>query len=309
MADTPEPARGEVEVGGRRLTVTNLDKVLYPRAGFTKAHVIDYYVRIAPTLLVHCSGRPLTLRRYPDGVEAASFFEKRCPDHRPAWLPTVRLGGDDGGTVVDHCDVREVAALAWVANLAALELHTSLGRAPEPTVPTCVVFDLDPGAPAGLAACARVALLLREVCDRLSLAARPKTSGGKGLQVYVPLNTATDYARTRGFAHAVGQLLERRHPDLVTTNMGRAHRPGRVLVDWSQNHRTKTTVSVYSLRAQPRPTVSTPLTWDEVSDTADEVLEPRFEPADVLARVERLGDLFAPVEEERQQLPDLGVRS
>ncbi len=299
--------RVRVEVGDRELSVSNLDKILYPAVGFTKAQVIDYYVRIAPHILPHLSGRPLTMIRFPDGVDGNSFFEKRCPEHRPDWLGTVRLGREGKDKVVDHCDVQDVAGLAWVANMASLELHTSLARSPDTGMPTMCVFDLDPGAPADAATCARVAMLLRDVFGQLGLQGFPKTSGSKGLQVYVPVNTPTDYDATRSFALALGQLLERVHPELVLTKMDKAARKAKVFVDWSQNTLTKTTVCAYSLRAKQRPTVSTPLTWDEVSDAADADDADRlvFTSDDVLARVERVGDLFAPTAVLEQELPTL----
>ncbi len=302
-------SRRTVTIGERRLAVSNLDKVLYPRAGFTKAHVIDYYVGIAPVLLPHLAGRPLTMRRYPDGVDAQAFFEKRCPDHRPDWVGTVRLGTPGEDTVVDHCDVDDVASLAWVANLAALELHTSLARAPDTHRPTMAVFDLDPGEPADVLDCARVALWLRQVFDRLELTARVKTSGSKGLQVYVPVNGPTSYDATRDFALGVARVVERAHGDTVVTNMRRDLRTGRVLIDWSQNHRVKTTVCAYSLRAGPRPTVSTPVRWREVEEAfeADDPDRLDFGADDVRRRVEADGDLFAPVLEVEQELPELSA--
>lgn len=300
-------ARRTVDVEGRRLHVSNLDKVLYPEAGFSKAHVLDYYVRIAPVLLPHLAGRPLTMLRFPDGVGGPSFFEKRCPDHAPDFVPTVALGREGADKVVQHCDIDSVAALVWVANLASLELHTSLARRPDTTVPTMVVFDLDPGAPADIVQCCQVAGWLREVFDRLGLEAFPKTSGSKGLQVYVPVNRPTTYEATKGFALAVGQLLERVHGDVVTTTMSKDVRPGKVFVDWSQNTLTKTTVCVYSLRARSEPTVSTPVTWEEVAATAadGDGGRLRFLASDVLARVEARGDLFAPTATLEQDLPTL----
>lgn len=291
--------------------MSNLDKVMYPATGFTKAHALDYYMRVAPVLLTHLAGRPLTMVRYPDGVEGEHFFEKRCPDHRPDWVGTVRLGrnGPEGSAkVVDHCDIADVASLAWVANLASLELHTSLARKPDTFTPTCVVFDLDPGEGCDVLDCARVALLLKQVFDRLDLVSCPKTSGSKGLQVYVPVNSPTTYERTRDFSLSVGQLLERVHPELVVTNMSKQVRRGRVLIDWSQNHLTKTTVCAYSLRARPTPTVSTPVTWEEVRAAADggTVRSLTFQARHVLERVEEHGDLFAPVDEVVQELPELG---
>lgn len=299
--------RTSVTVDGRELTVSNLDKVLYPQTGTTKADVIDYYRRVADVMLPHLRGRPLTMVRFPDGVDKDHFFEKRCPGHRPDWMGTVTLGREGREKVVEHCDLRELADLVWVANLAALELHTTMAQAPDTTIPTMVVFDLDPGPPADIVACCRVAMHLRDVFDRLDLQAFPKTSGSKGLQVYVPLNQEQmTFERTKGFALSVGQLLERVHPDLVLTAMDKAKRGGKVFVDWSQNHLTKTTVTAYSLRARPRPTVSTPVTWDEVADTADDGGALAFLYSETAARVEDMGDLFAPVLELVQELPDLG---
>ena len=299
--------RVTVAVAGRELSLSNLDKVLYPATGTTKAQVIDYYTRIADVMLPHLRGRPLTMVRHPDGVEGPHFFEKRCPPHRPAWMATVALGREGRDTVVEHCDLRERADVVWAANLAALELHVTMGAAPDPFVPTAVVFDLDPGAPADVTTCARVALLLQRVFDQLDLVAVPKTSGSKGLQVYVPLNTdGMTFDRTKGFALSVGQLLEKVHGDLVLTSMDKSRRGGKVFVDWSQNVLTKTTVCAYSLRARTHPTVSTPLTWQEVGAVADGELDPTFEMADVLARVEAHGDRFGDVLTVEQSLPDLG---
>lgn len=297
--------RVRVEVDGRELRLSNLSKVLYPDAGTSKAAVIDYYTRIADVMLPHLAGRPLTMVRYPDGVAGDSFFEKRCPPHRPDWVGLVELGREGRDKVVAHCDLAERAALVWAANLAALELHVPMGRAPDTAVPTMVVFDLDPGPPAGMVECARVAGWLFEVFDRLGLQACAKTSGSKGLQVYVPVNRpGTDYDTTKGFALAVGQLLERVHPDAVLTSMDRSARTGRVFVDWSQNVLVKTTVAAYSLRARQRPTVSTPVTREEVAAAA-EGAPLSFEYDDVLARVAEFGDLFAPTLALAQELPTL----
>jgi len=290
-----------VEVDGRRLSVSNLDKVLYPVVGFTKAQVIDYYVRVAPAMLPHVRGRGITLRRWPDGVTGESFFEKRCPGHRPDWVATAVGPGDRGGEV-RYCCLDEVAALAWAANLAALEIHAPMARATDVDAPTMVVFDLDPGAPAAMEACCRVALRIQEVLEALGLAAWPKTSGSKGLQLYLPLNTPHTHDHASAFASAVAQLLERQHPDEVTSAMRRALRPGKVLVDWSQNSRHKTTIAAYSLRGRDRPTASTPVTWEEVAAGADgEPLD--FDAAEVVERVGRLGDLFAPTATLEQRLP------
>jgi bifunctional non-homologous end joining protein LigD len=290
-----------VEVGHRQLTLSNLDKVLYPAVGFTKAQVIDYYVRIAPTMLTHVAGRGVTLRRWPNGVDGQSFFEKRCPKHRPDWVETADGPGDRGGPI-GYCCLDEVAALAWSANLAALEIHAPMARGTDIETPTMVVFDLDPGAPATIVECCRIALEIRDVLDHLDLVAFPKTSGSKGLQLYVPLNTPHSHEHASSFALAVAQLLEKQQPDNVVSNMSKAVRPGKIFVDWSQNSRHKTTIAPYSLRAKERPTVSTPITWEEVATGADgEVLS--FESDDVLARVEALGDLFAPTATLEQELP------
>lgn len=294
-----------VTVDDRELRLSNLSKVLYPAAGTTKAAVIDYYTRIADVMLPHLRGRPLTMVRFPDGVDADSFFEKRCPPHRPDWLPTVDLGRVGRDKVVSHCDLRERASLVWAANLAALELHVPMGRAPEPHRPTMVVFDLDPGPPAGIVEACRVAGWLFEVFDRLGLHGYAKTSGSKGLQVYVPVNDPdVDYEATKDFALAIGQLLERVHAEEVLTSMDKRARAGKVFVDWSQNVRLKTTVAAYSLRARPRPTVSTPVTRDEVAAAAGGA-DLQFEMDEVLDRVDQHGDLFAPTLDLQQELPQL----
>ncbi len=292
-----------VELEGERLRVRNLDKVLYPEVGFTKAEVIDYYVRVAPAMLPHIAGRGVTLRRYPDGVDGSSFFEKRCPDHRPAFVGTVLGPGDrDGG--IDYCRLDSVPSLAWAANMAALEIHAPMATGDDIEAPRLCVFDLDPGAPAGIVECAQIALAIRAVLAGIGLDCVTKTSGSKGLQLYVPLNRPHTHDHTSAFAHAVAQVLEKHHPDEVTSIMAKQVRPGKVFIDWSQNSRHKTTVAAYSLRARPRPTVSTPITWDEVSDAADGGSDPlRFVAADVLARVQRHGDLFAAAATLEQELP------
>jgi bifunctional non-homologous end joining protein LigD len=304
-----DPQRSTVRVGGRELTVSNLDKVLYPVTGTTKAEVLRYYLEVAEAMLPHLAHRPVTLKRFPDGVDTQGFFEKRCPPHAPEWLGTVQLGREGREKVVDHCDLADVAALVWAANLGALELHVTMGAAPDTTVPAAVVFDLDPGAPADVVTCATIACRIREVLDGLRLTAVPKTSGGKGLQLYVPIHDPElTYERTRAFSQAVARLLEDRHPDEVVSKQLKTLRPGKVLVDWYQNHLTKTTVCAYSLRARPRPTVSTPLTWDEVEDGAvgAEAAALTFDLDDVRARVAAHGDLFAAVATLRQELPRLG---
>jgi bifunctional non-homologous end joining protein LigD len=299
------PKRQEVEIDGHTLSLSNLDKVLYPDAGFTKGHVIDYYTRVSPALLPHLRGRPLTLKRYPNGVNAQHFYEKQCPSHRPDWVNTAAIYSRSNGRTIDFCLADDLPTLVWLANLADLEMHTSLAPAEDYRRPTVIAFDLDPGAPATIVECAEVALELRTVFEHLGMEAFPKTSGSKGMQVYVPLNTPVTYNETSPFAHGLAQLLERRRGDLVVSDMKKSLRDGKVLVDWSQNSRHKTTVCAYSLRARPQPTVSTPLGWDEV----EAVLDSRdpddlvFTSDDVLERVAEHGDLFAPVLELEQTLP------
>ena len=295
------PRKLVAEIGGRTLALSNLDKVLYPETGFTKGEVIDYYVRIAPVLLTHLGDRGITFRRFPNGVDGQSFFEKRCPSHRPEWVQTA-LGPGDSGGAIDYCRLAEVASLAWAANLAALELHAPMARGEDIESPTMVVYDLDPGAPAAMTECAEIGLLIRDVLAGIGLSCYAKTSGSKGLQVYLPLNAPHSHDHASSFALAVAQALEKAQPDLVVTTQAKAARTGKVLIDWSQNSRHKTTICVYSLRARPRPTVSTPVTWDEVAAAADG--SPlTFEAADVLQRVEELGDLFEPTLTEVQHLP------
>jgi bifunctional non-homologous end joining protein LigD len=307
--DAGRPVRGgvEVNVAGRTLRLTNLDKVLYPQAGFTKRDVIEYLVHVAPVLLPHLQGRPLTLKRYPNGVDASFFYEKNCPKHRPEWVATVpvRLKSK----TIDFCLVEDLPTLVWLGNLASLELHTSLSRAPDIARPTMMVFDLDPGPPATIVECCRVALWLQGMFEHLGLQAFAKTSGSKGLQVYVPLNVAgVTYDDTKGFSRAVAELLEAEQPDLVVSRMTKSIRGGKVFVDYSQNDEHKTTVSVYSLRARERPTVSTPVTWDEVRECLDAGDPGRlvFEAREVLERVAEQGDLFAPVLSLVQEIPALG---
>lgn len=297
----------EVEVDGRQLKLSNLDKVLYPEAGFTKAQVIEYYSRIAPVLLPHLKNRPLTLKRYPNGVEGNFFYEKQCPSHRPKWVKTTSVWSEGNQRDVHYCVANDLPTLVWAANLADLELHTSLSVQRNIERPTMLVFDLDPGAPADVVQCAQVALWLRDLLAEFKLASYVKTSGSKGMQLYAPLNTPVTYERTKPFAHAVAQLLEQRHPKHVVSNMKKALRAGKVLIDWSQNDAHKTTVCVYSLRAKAQPTVSTPLTWHEVEQVWHERsgASVNFVAADVLARVERVGDLFAPVLNQKQRLPAL----
>jgi bifunctional non-homologous end joining protein LigD len=294
----------DLEIGGRRLSVSNLDKVMYPQTGFTKSDVIEYYIEIADVLLPHLKDRPLTLKRYPDGVEGFFFYEKQCPAHRPEWVRTQRVESQNEEGEVNYCLAADVPTLVWVANLASLELHTFLHRARALTRPTAVAFDLDPGPPSDILDCCRVALWLREALAGLGLEGYPKTSGSKGLQVYIPLNTPTTYGRTKEFAHSLAQFLESAHPDLVITRMEKARRRGKVFIDWSQNDDHKTTVCVYSLRARPAPTVSTPVTWKEVESAVRRKKPLSFTADQVLKRVAANGDLFAPVVLQKQKLPN-----
>ncbi|MBW3608903.1 MAG: DNA ligase D [Actinobacteria bacterium] len=307
--DAGKPLRDgvQVTVGGRTLKLTNLDKVLYPRVGFTKRDVIEYYVAIAPAMLAHLEARPLTRVRFPNGVEGKSFFEKNCPSHRPQWVRTASVPLSD--KTVEFCVCDDLPTIVWLGNLAALELHTQMHRAEALQTPTTMVFDLDPGPPATIVECCRVALWLQGMFENLGLQAFPKTSGSKGLQVYVPLNApGITYAQTKGFAHAVADLLESAEPDLVIARMNKDARKGKVFIDYSQNDEHKTTVCAYSLRARDRPTASTPLEWDEVRGCLDDADAQRlvFEAADVVARFEEQGDLFAPVLSLVQEMPSLG---
>ena len=296
-----------VEIDGRRLKLSNLDKVLYPEAGFTKGQVLDYYRRIAPVLLPHLRDRPLTLKRYPDGVDSQYFYEKQCPSHRPPWVETAPVWSGHNQRTIHFCLANDLPTLMWVANLASLELHTQLHRSPQLDRPDSMVFDLDPGPPAGMPECVEVALWLREALDGLGLASVVKTSGSKGLQLYVPLNTPVSYDETKGFSRALAQVLERAHPKLVVSNMAKELRHGKVLIDWSQNDEHKTTVCVYSLRARPQPTVSAPLRWEEVeAAAAGEASVPVVDAAGALERVAADGDLFATLLETEQRLPTFG---
>lgn len=294
---------GEIDVDGRAVRVSNLHKVLYPEAGFTKAAVIDYYARIADVLLPHLRQRPVTLKRYPDGVNAEFFYEKNAPKHRPAWLKTAPVFSETRGGEIDYCLLNDRPSLVWAANLASLELHTFLHRAPRITRPESLVFDLDPGAPATLVECCRVGLLVRRLFTELGLETLAKTSGSKGLQVFVPLNTATTYEKTKPFALAVAERLRELEPARIVSRMQKNLRVGKVLIDWSQNDEHKTTVSVYSLRAKSRPTVSTPVKWTEVAKCARTGDAMSFDTAQVLKRVRTHGDLFEPLLTLRQRLP------
>jgi bifunctional non-homologous end joining protein LigD len=296
----PPARRVHVEVEGRRLSLSNLDKVLYPAVGFTKGQVIDYYTRVAPVLLPHLRDRPLTLKRYPNGVDGQFFYEKQCPSHRPDWVRSEEV--PTGSKTIDFCICDDLPTLVWLANLADLELHPSLSLHDPIERPTVMAFDLDPGEPAGIAECCEVARLLRDALAQLGLDCYPKTSGSKGMQLYVPLNVeGVTYDDTKPLSNALARHLEAQHPDLIVSSQRKDLRAGEVLIDWSQNDEHKTTVGVYSLRARERPTVSTPLEWSEL-DEPDALV---FDAAAVLERVAERGDLFAPVVEQRQELPAL----
>lgn len=297
--------RDVITVGRRRVEVSNLDKVMFPATGFTKGDVIGYYRDIAAVLLPHLKGRAVTLKRYPDGVDGNFFYEKRCPPHRPDWIKTVTIRRKRDDKDIDYCLLDDQASLVWSANLANIELHCSLGRDKDIFKPTYVVFDLDPGTRADILDCGWVALQIRELLMELELESLVKTSGSKGLQLYVPLNTKATYEETRPFALDIARRLEQEHPRRIVSKMSKELRTGRVFIDWSQNHPTKTTASVYSLRARERPTVSTPLAWDEVEAAVDDD-DPKtlvFEPDEVLRRVEKWGDLFAEAKMIKQRLP------
>ena len=294
-----------LEIEGVKVPVTNLDKVFYPATGFTKGEVINYYLRIAPVLLPHLHRRPLSLKRYPDGVDGIFFYEKQCPSHRPKWMNTAKVA-KVGGTV-NYCVLEDLPSLVWAANMADLELHTFLHKAPALQRPTALAFDLDPGPTADILTCCEVALVLQKLFDSLHLESFPKTSGSKGMQIYVPLNTVVNYERTKAFARRVAELLEELLPGLVVSRMSKSLRKGRVFVDWSQNDDKKTTVSVYSLRAKEHPTVSTPLQWKEVAAALKKKVRLTFESDAVLARVKKHGDLFVPVQTLQQKLPALRV--
>jgi bifunctional non-homologous end joining protein LigD len=292
---------------GRRVKVSSLDKVLYPTTGFTKRDVLDYYSRIGPVMSEYLKGRIVTLKRYPDGVAGEVFFQKRCPAGRPSWVQTAKVWSETNHAELAYCVLDDVPSLVWAANLGALELHVSLARTSDYDRPTSLVFDLDPGPPATILECLQVAFWLRELCAQVGLQAFPKVSGSKGIHLHIPLNSPASYEQTKPFAHALAERLEESHPELVVANMRRELREGRVLIDWSQNEEHKTTVCVYSLRGKERPTVSMPVTWDEleeahaVQDTSSLV----YSPDQALVRLEEVGDLYAPVRELHQDLPSL----
>jgi bifunctional non-homologous end joining protein LigD len=295
----------EVKVDSRTLKLTNLDKVFWPEVGFTKGQMIDYYTRIAPVLLPHLKDRPLTLKRYPNGVDAEMFYEKNCPSHRPAWIGTAKVWSGGNNRWMYYCLVQDLPSLVWVAQLGTIELHTSLSLARKLPQPRMLVFDLDPGPPATIVECCEVAQWLRAWFRERDMESFCKTSGSKGLQMYVPLNTPVDYEQTKLISRGLGQLFEREQPDRVVYMQRKTLREGRVLIDWSQNDEYKTTVSVYSLRARARPTVSTPVSWEEV-ERCFEARDPEllvFDAGQVLERVQRHGDLFEPLLNLKQKLP------
>jgi bifunctional non-homologous end joining protein LigD len=298
-------APSSMRIGNKTIKVSNLSKVLYPDAGFTKQDVIDYYLGVSDVILKHLKGRTVTLKRYPNGSQDMFFYEKNCPIHRPAFVNTANVPSANRTGGINYCLIDNKASLAWLAQIAALELHTSLAKAPAVEKPTMMVFDLDPGPPAGMIDCIRIALQMRDVLKRMGLQSFPKTSGGKGLHFYVPLNTACTFDDTKSFARTVAELFEREHPAKVVSSMKKSLRVNKVLIDWSQNDEHKTTVCPYSLRAKERPTVSTPVTWKELEKAlADDDPESLiFEAHDVLARIRKRGDLFAPVLTVKQKLP------
>ena len=291
-----QPAR-EITVGGRRLAIRNLDRVVFPQAGTTKADLLDYYVRIGDVMLAHLRERLLHMHRYPEGVEGPRFWQKGCPGHRPEWMQTAPVWSRAKGANIDYCVVDELASLLWAVNIGSIELHTSLHTRHDLQRPTALAFDLDPGAGIDVVGCAEIALRLREMLAGVGLRALAKTSGSKGLQVYVPLNSGVSYAQAKPAARAIAEVLEAESPERVVSRMATALRSGKVLIDWGQNTEHKSMVCAYSVRAKARPTVSTPVRWSEVEaavDAGDRALL-TFEMGDVLDRVARHGDLFADV--------------
>src|SRR5436853_649010 len=299
------PEKAELVVEGRTIAVSNLNKVLYPKTGFTKGQVIDYYIKIAPVLLPHLEDRPLTMKRYPNGVDKEFSYEKNCPSHRTKWVKTAKVWSEGNNQKMEYCLAQDLPTLVWAANLADLELHTSLAKKNDVARPTMMVFDLDPGAPADIVQCCQVGLWLRDLLARIKLKSFAKTSGSKGLQVYVPLNTSVTYDQTKDLSRALAHHLEGEHADLVTSNMSKAVRKGKVFVDWSQNDEHKTTICVYSLRAREEPTVSTPVGWDEVENCLKKKKADllKFRSDKVIARFEKRGDRFEAVEKLKQKLP------
>jgi bifunctional non-homologous end joining protein LigD len=290
-------ADGQLDVGGRRLSIRNLDRVVFPHTGTTKGELLDYYVKVADAMLPHLHDRLLHMHRYPEGVDGPRFWQKGCPEHRPEWMPTAPVWSREKAANIDYCVVNELAALLWAVNIGSIELHTSLHRTGAMDRPTALAFDLDPGEGVGLLECCELGLRVRDLFASLGLDAYAKTSGSKGLQIYVPLDGEAPYAEAKPAARAVAELLERQTPATVVSRMAKRLRAGRVLVDWSQNTEHKSMVCAYSVRAKQRPTVSTPVTWEEVERAVGSG-DPGalvFEMGDVLARVAELGDPFEPV--------------
>jgi bifunctional non-homologous end joining protein LigD len=298
-------AKRQTTIAGREILISNPGKVLYPATGFTKRQIIDYYTKVSTVLLPHLKNRALTLKRYPDGVESDYFYEKQCPSYRPRWMRVARVWSKTRQRTIHFCVVNDLPALVWVANLANIELHASLARSKRTEQPTALVFDLDPGPGTQVVDCARVAIWLRRLLDVLILKCFPKTSGSRGLQVYVPLNTPVTFDETKTFAKHVASMIAQARPDKTVITMSRKQRLGKVFIDWSQNDHHKTTVTVYSLRAMNKPTVSTPLRWQEVEQslTTRSMKPLTFGPKETLKRVRALGDLFEPVLSLKQRLP------
>jgi bifunctional non-homologous end joining protein LigD len=299
------PDGTELEIDGRPISLTHLSKVFYPKTGFTKGQIIDYYIKIAPYLLPHLKGHAMTLKRYPDGVNGPFFYEKRCPSYRPKWMKTTDTWSERLGENVRFCLFDDLSSLIWTINLANLELHAYLARGAKQDCPTAMVFDLDPGPPADVIQCAQVAIWLRDLLKKEKLKCFPKTSGSKGMQVYIPLNTAVTFEATKKKAREIAEQLTTEHPAEVLSLMTRKLRPGKVFIDWSQNDAHKTTVCVYSLRAKERPTVSTPLAWEEVERAlrTGKAEALTFEADAVVKRAVKMGDLFEPVLKLKQKLP------
>jgi bifunctional non-homologous end joining protein LigD len=303
-------AASEFDVDGRSLAIRNLDRVVFPRAGTTKGDLLDYYVRVAEVMLPHLRDRLLHMHRYPEGVEGPRFWQKGCPEHRPDWVPTTPVWSRDKQANIDFCVVNELAGLLWAVNIGSIELHTSLHLRDDLDRPTVLAFDLDPGEGVGLVHCCEVALVLRDMFAGAGLRSLAKTSGSKGLQIYVPLNSEVSYATAKPTAKAIAELLEADRPKQVVSRMAKSLRGGKVLVDWSQNTEHKSMVCAYSVRAKQRPTVSTPVTWEEVELAVDagDAAALVFEMGDVLDRVAEHGDLFAPVLATRQALRSAATR-
>ena len=296
-----------VEIEGKRLSLSNLEKDLYPSYGFTKAHILEYYRRIAKFILPHLKDRALTLKRYPEGVEKDFFFEKRCPSHRPAWAKTAEVSSDDKERMT-VCLVNDLETLIWVENLASVELHVPLARAGSPEAPDSMVFDLDPGNGADILDCARVALILRDLLFGLKLTSYLKTSGRKGLHLYVPLNRKeTTFEETKKFSKAVAEIMQKNYPELVTAKIAKEYRKKKVFINWSQNDSKKTMICVYSLRAREKPIASFPLAWKELEDLAGQGDPEKFQVmhSEAVRRAEKQGDLFQEVLTKKQRLPYL----